>query len=89
MKVYAERRKAIVEGLRNLGFDVKMPKGTFYVWFDCGMPSMKFTEKLIDCGVVVTPGSGFGKSVDSYTRIAATQPLDRIREAFERIEKVL
>ncbi|MDN5357317.1 MAG: LL-diaminopimelate aminotransferase [Candidatus Methanomethylophilaceae archaeon] len=89
MKIYAERRKAIVDGLRNLGFDVKMPKGTFYVWFDCGMPSMEFTEKLIDCGVVVTPGSGFGKSVDGYIRIAATQPLNRIGEAFERIEKIL
>lgn len=89
MDVYAERRLAIVDGFRNLGFDVKMPKGTFYVWFDCGMPSMEFTEKLIDCGVVLTPGSGFGKSVNNYVRVATTQPLDRIEEAFERISKVL
>ncbi len=89
MNIYAERRNAIVKGLRNLGFDVKMPKGTFYIWFDCGMPSMKFTEKLIDCGVVFTPGSGFGKSVDSYVRVATTQTIKRIEEAFERIEKVL
>lgn len=89
MNVYAERREAIVKGLRDLGFDVKMPKGTFYVWFDCGMTSMKFTEKLIDVGVVFTPGSGFGESVDQYVRVATTQPLKRIEEAFERIEKVL
>lgn len=89
MNVYAERRTAIVEGFRELGFDVKMPKGTFYVWFDCGMPSMEFTEKMIDCGVVLTPGSGFGKSVGNYVRVATTQPLARIEEAFERIGKVL
>ncbi len=89
MNVYAERRTAIVEGLRELGFDVKMPRGTFYVWFDCGMSSAKFTEKLIDCGVVFTPGSGFGKSVDNYVRVATTQPLNRIEEAFERLGKVL
>ena len=29
MAVYAERRKVLVDGLRELGFDVKMPKGTF------------------------------------------------------------
>ncbi|MGI5964735.1 MAG: aminotransferase class I/II-fold pyridoxal phosphate-dependent enzyme [Candidatus Methanomethylophilaceae archaeon] len=86
MKVYSERRKAIVEGLRKLGFDVKMPRGTFYVWFDCGMPSMEFTEKLINLGVLVTPGSGFGKSVDRYARMAATQPLERIKQAFERLD---
>ena len=89
MKIYAERRRAIVDGFRRLGFDVRMPKGTFYVWFDCGMPSMKFTEKLIECGVVVTPGSGFGRSVGNYARVAVTQSLDRIKEAFDRIEKVL
>ena len=89
MNVYAERRTAVVEGFRELGFDVRMPKGTFYVWFDCGMPSMKFTEKLIDCGVVVTPGSGFGKSVENYARVATTQSVARIEEAFERIGKVL
>jgi LL-diaminopimelate aminotransferase len=69
---FGERRKVLVEGLRELGFDVKMPKGTFYVWFDCGKSSMDFTKELIDKGIIVTPGTGFGGE-DGYIRMAVTK----------------
>ncbi|MBR2255150.1 MAG: aminotransferase class I/II-fold pyridoxal phosphate-dependent enzyme [Candidatus Methanomethylophilaceae archaeon] len=87
MKIYAERRKVLVEGLRSLGFDVKMPKGTFYVWFDCGMSSSEFTQKMIDIGVIVTPGSGFGESAEGYIRMTVTEPVERIQKALERMRR--
>ena len=83
--VYGERRKVMVEGLRDLGFDVPMPKATFYVWFDCGMDSMKFTEKMLQHGIVVTPGVGFGEAGEGFVRIALTRSLERIEEALERM----
>ncbi len=87
MKVYAERRQVLVDGLRSFGFDVKMPKGTFYVWFDCGMEkSIDFTEKMLDLGIVVTPGSGFGESAEGYIRMTVTEPVERIREALDRMK---
>lgn len=87
MDVYAERRKVLVEGLNDLGFECKMPKGTFYVWFDCGKTSMEFTQEMIDKGIIVTPGSGFGESADGYIRMAVTKPVDRIQEALKRMGK--
>lgn len=87
MKIYAERRKVLVDGLRELGFDVKMPMGTFYVWFNCGMPSEEFTKKMIDLGIIVTPGSGFGESCDGYIRMTVTEPVERIRKALERMKQ--
>ncbi len=87
MAIYSERRKVLVEGLRDLGFDVPMPKGTFYVWFNCGMSSQAFTEKMIDLGIVVTPGSGFGESAEGYIRMTVTEPVERIVEALERMKK--
>ena len=87
MAIYAERRKVLVEGLRKLGYDVVMPKGTFYVWFNCGMSSAEFTQKMIDIGVIVTPGSGFGESADGYIRMTVTEPVERIRIALERMER--
>ena len=87
MAVYAERRKVLVDGLRELGFDVKMPKGTFYVWFDCKMSSAEFTQKMIDIGVIVTPGSGFGESADGYIRMTVTEPVERIKIALERMRQ--
>ena len=88
MDVYADRRKVLVNGLRKLGFDVKMPKATFYVWFDCKEPSFEFTKKMIDLGIVVTPGVGFGDSADGYVRMAVTQPVPRIEEALDRMKGI-
>ncbi len=87
MKIYAERRKTLVDGLRDLGFDVQMPKGTFYVWFNCGMSSSEFTQKMIDIGVIVTPGSGFGESAEGYIRMTVTEPVERIKIALERMRQ--
>ena len=87
MDIYAERREVLVNGLRELGFDVAMPNGTFYVWFDCGMPSDEFTEKMIDIGIIVTPGPGFGESAQGYIRMTVTEPVERIKEALTRMKR--
>ncbi len=87
MKIYAERRKVLVDGLRELGYDVKMPMGTFYVWFNCGMPSDVFTQKMIDLGIIVTPGTGFGESCEGYIRMTVTEPVERIRKALDRMKQ--
>ena len=51
--------------------------------------SMDFVKKLINVGVVITPGIGFGKYGEDFVRFALTQPEERIREAIERIETIL
>ena len=86
MEVYAQRRETLVKGLREMGYKVPMPKATFYVWFDCGMDSMKFTERMLDLGLVFTPGVGFGEAGQGYVRVALTQPSERILEALERMK---
>ncbi len=89
MQIYADRRSVLVDGLRKLGFDVVMPKATFYVWFNAGMPSAEFAEKVLDAGIVCTPGTGFGASAEGYVRFAITQPVERIKEALVRLEEIL
>lgn len=87
--VYRRRRDIIVKGLRELGFDVKLPKGTFYLFFNVGSSSIEFANKMLDAGIVVTPGIGFGKNGEGFVRMALTQPENRIEEALERMKKVL
>ncbi len=90
MKEYSDRREVLVNGLRELGFDVKMPKGTFYIWFDSKCKtSLEFTERMLDLGIVVTPGSGFGESAEGYVRMTVTQPIPRIKEALQRMKEGL
>ena len=92
MKIYEKRRDILVNGLNKLGWKTESPQATFYIWTeipDKNKDSMEFTKKLIDVGVVVTPGIGFGKFGEGFVRIALTQPIEKIEEALERIEKIL
>ena len=83
--ILQERRDILVDTLCRLGYEVEKPKATFYVWVNCKCDSMKFVAKLLDVGVAVTPGDGFGKYGEGYVRITFTQPMERIVEACRRI----
>jgi LL-diaminopimelate aminotransferase len=88
IKVYQERRNVLVKGLRSLGYKIDPPKGTFYLWLHVDMPSMKFAERMLNAGIVCTPGVGFGEFGEGYVRFATTQPVARIEEALERMAKM-
>ncbi|MDD5502252.1 MAG: aminotransferase class I/II-fold pyridoxal phosphate-dependent enzyme [Candidatus Thermoplasmatota archaeon] len=88
-KTYVERRDALVGGLNKMGFNCRKPKGTFYVWVDVGCDSMQFVSKLIDAGVVATPGIGFGEQGRNFVRFAITQPKEKIREACELMSGII
>jgi aspartate/methionine/tyrosine aminotransferase len=52
-----------------------------------GHTSAKICEILLErCGIVMTPGNGFGKSGEGYVRAALTVDKSRIEEAVRRIE---
>lgn len=89
--IYQARRDLILNGLEKLGLQASKPKATFYVWVKCpdGYSSAEFTAHLLkECGVVTTPGNGFGKSGEGYVRMALTVSENRLREALSRIERV-
>ncbi len=92
MKIYEKRRDVLVEGLNKIGWETDKPKATFYVWIQIPegeTNSMDFVKKLINVGVIITPGIGFGQYGEGFVRFALTQPIERIKEALERIDKVL
>jgi LL-diaminopimelate aminotransferase len=87
--VYKERRDALLAGLKELGFEVKPPKATFYVWTRVKGSSLDFSRMLLEkAGIVATPGVGFGEYGEGYIRFALTQSVDRINEAVERMRKL-
>jgi len=91
IKTYQKRRDILVKGLNDIGWITDKPQATFYVWTQIpkkysDISCMDFIKKLIDIGVVVTPGIGFGEYGEGYVRFALTQPEKRINEAIERIK---
>jgi LL-diaminopimelate aminotransferase len=89
--VYQKRRDLVVGTLREIGLKVDPPKATFYIWAPIpeGTTSMDFAGRLLDlCGVVVTPGIGYGSLGEGFVRISLSTPDARLEEAMSRIRKV-
>ena len=90
-RTYEARRNIAVAGLKQLGWQVDVPKGTFFVWAPVpgGLDSRAFATRLLEeAGVVVTPGVGFGPSGEGFYRIALTVAESRIAEAMERLKRL-
>lgn len=86
-QMYQERRDVAVQGLRKLGWQIKPPKATFYIYapVPAGFTSKDFVAYVLEkTGVVLTPGSGFGEYGEGYFRIALTVGKERLMEAMER-----
>ncbi len=90
VEVYTRRRDLMVNGLKEIGFEVDPPKATFYLWIKTpkGYTSAQLTTKLLEKGVVVTPGNGFGEPGEGYVRIALTQKRSRLDEAIQRMKNI-
>lgn len=89
--IYKERSDIAIAGLKELGWNVKPIKGTFYLWLPIP-PGFKnssdFATAMLDkCGIVVPPGSGYGEYGEGYFRIALTLDKKRIQEAISRMKK--
>lgn len=95
VEIYHRRRNVFVKGLQRVGWNVAMPKSTFYVWAKIplkfsALTSLEFATLLMhEAGVVVAPGSGFGEYGEGFVRFALVEPEPRLREAVKRIERVL
>ncbi len=68
------------------------PKGTFYLFpgvEKTGLSAPDFCDVLLErAHVLVTPGDAFGETGKGHFRIACTVGLDKLKEAFDRMEKL-
>jgi len=90
-KIFQERRDIFCKGLDEAGLRYEKPRATFYVWFEVpeGLTSKEFSAKLLtDTGIVVTPGTGFGKYGEGYARVSTTFSTEKIIHAVERLKEV-
>ena len=66
---YQERRDAIYEGLKSIGYDVVKPQGAFYFFPRSPIPDdVAFTKRATELNLLLVPGQGFG--TPGYFRIA-------------------
>jgi aspartate aminotransferase len=77
---YEHKRNVLCDALAGIGYDVRRPEGSFYIFLKTPIPDdIAFTRLLADEGVLAVPGAGFGRS--GYIRLSLTIPLDRIEKS--------
>lgn len=88
---YEKRRDVLCDGLKAIGWDMKKPEATMFVWapIPAGYPSSEqFAMDLVkECGVLLTPGSAFGPSGEGHVRMALVQDEPELKKAIAAIEK--
>jgi alanine-synthesizing transaminase len=95
MDVHQDRRNALIDGLKRIGWNIEPPKATMFVWAEIPEPfkhmgSVEFAKLLLKEGhVAVSPGLGFGNNGDTHVRFALVENRHRINQAVRGIKKVL
>ena len=88
-RVYAERRKVAEEILRVLGCTFDASQQGLFVWgkipADAVSSEAVADEVLSQARVFITPGFIFGSNGQRYVRISLCTPVERMKEALERI----
>jgi alanine-synthesizing transaminase len=92
---YLKRRNVMLEAFAKAGWKMGKPSASMFIWGKIpeicrDMGSMEFSKRLlVEAGVAVSPGIGFGKYGDHYVRIALIENENRIRQAARNIKKFI
>ncbi|MCX8173169.1 MAG: pyridoxal phosphate-dependent aminotransferase [Thermoplasmata archaeon] len=89
---FRKRRDYIAGALNSIpGFNCLVPKGAFYVFPEFNLPrtSMELATKLVQHGVICTPGSAFGRNGERHIRFSYANSLENIKRAIERVRAVI
>lgn len=97
---YRRKRDVLCDALAGMGLADCRPDGTIYVWQEAprGMTGEEFASRLLDprIAVVTTPGAWiaeWGPDASNpggrYVRFALVPPLAAVREAVQRMRRVL
>jgi len=95
VETYRRRLEVFVGGLAEAGWEVPMPKATFYVWAHIplkysALSSLEFAKLIIEeIGVACAPGTGFGEHGEGFVRFAMVEDEARLAEATRRIKGFL
>jgi LL-diaminopimelate aminotransferase len=87
-EIYEKRRDQVVEVLNKIGAKTVKPKASLYIWarVPVGYNSLTFTDSLLDeVGVVVTPGTGYGKNGEGYVRLSLTISDDDLKKGLTKL----
>lgn len=85
--IYETNRNLLYNGLREIGFDVVKPDGTFYIFpKTLEEDDIAFCERAKQYDILIVPGTGFG--CPGHARISYCVPTERIQRALTAFAKL-
>jgi succinyldiaminopimelate transaminase len=89
--IYRRKRDVLLPVLQRKGIRVAGSVATMYLWLEVpnGEPSEAFAARLLEHGLIVSPGSFFGAAGEGYWRMALVPTEDECRRAAEILEEAL
>ena len=79
---YAERRRVLLEGIRNAGYACVEPEGAFYLFPATPIPDdVAFVQRLLQQRILAVPGSGFG--TPGHIRLSYAVPMQTIERSLD------
>jgi len=94
-EVYRRRRDVLCRQLGRIGWKVRRPKATMFVWVPIPkafrrMGSMEVALRLLEeANVAVAPGIGFGDEGEGYLRVALVENEQRLAQAVRQIGRAV
>ena len=88
---FKSKIQKFVDGLNSLGYDVKMPKATFYLWIE--IPARyknceEFASDMLEkSGIVIVPGTAFDKNATRYCRLSVVESDEKLAEVIKRMKE--
>ncbi len=83
---YQIRRDLLCDGLCTIGYELQRPEGAFYLFPKTPIPDdVAFIRMLQQEGVLVVPGSGFGRA--GHFRLSMTVPLEIVERSLPAFER--
>lgn len=93
IKEYRERVTYAAGRINSIeNMSVLKPKGTFYLFINIkktNLSSAQVSDMILsEAHVLTIPGNSFGECGEGYIRIACTVGIEKLKEAFDRIENM-
>jgi len=90
-KTIKTRLEVVIKKAKTMEIEFVEPDGAMYLFAKAKKPhfdSVEFTNKLLDYGVAIAPGEGFG-NYQEFVRISACQPEETLNQGMKIIEEVM
>ena len=88
---FKNKLKKFTDGLKSLGYNIEMPKATFYLWLkipDRFKDCVDFANQMLEkSGIVIVPGTAFDENAVRYCRLSVVAHDNDLDTVIQRMKE--